>query len=82
MKLTNLHPKEYHQVYKQNAQNQNQREAKKIPNQLPIKIDIVLPKNDSIPQHDVIVLRSTADTGGRILLQPLEIPHQSFPRRR
>nr|GMD58117.1 Os05g0182550 [Ipomoea batatas]GME01875.1 Os05g0182550 [Ipomoea batatas] len=41
---------------------------------------VIRPKNNSIPKHYVVVIRSTADASWRILLQPLEIPHQSFPR--
>ena len=38
-----------------------------------------IPKNHSVPQHDVVVLRCSTDSGRWILLQPLEIPHQSLP---
>jgi len=37
------------------------------------------PKYDSIPQHYVVILRSTTDSSRRVLLQPLEISHESLP---
>ena len=38
-----------------------------------------LPEYDSIPEHDIVVVWSTADTRRWVLLQPLEIPHQPLP---
>lgn len=39
-----------------------------------------IPKNDSVPEHDVVVLRGATNARRRILLEPLEIPHQPLPR--
>lgn len=40
-----------------------------------------IPKNHSIPQHYVIVLRCPAYARRRVLHQPLEVPHQPLPWR-
>lgn len=40
-----------------------------------------LPEYHSIPQHDIVVLRSAADAGRRIMLQALEVTHQPLARR-
>ncbi len=37
-----------------------------------------LPEDDSVPQHDIVVLRSTADSCRWIMLQTLEVSHQSL----
>ncbi len=37
-----------------------------------------LPEDDSVPQHDIVVLRSTADSCWWIMLQTLEVSHQSL----
>jgi hypothetical protein len=40
------------------------------------------PEYDGVPEHDVVVVWRAADPGGRVLLQPFEVPHQPLPRRR
>lgn len=39
-----------------------------------------IPKDDGVPEHDVIIMRRATDPCRRILMQPLEIPHQPLPR--
>lgn len=38
-----------------------------------------IPENNGIPEHNVVIIWRTADASRRVLLQPLEIPHQSLP---
>uniref|UniRef100_A0A2P2LFF6 Ubiquitin-conjugating enzyme E2 2-like n=1 Tax=Rhizophora mucronata TaxID=61149 RepID=A0A2P2LFF6_RHIMU len=39
---------------------------------------IIRPKYNSIPKHNIIILRSTTNACRGVLLQPLKIPHQSL----
>lgn len=41
---------------------------------------IVRSEDDSIPEHDVVVLGSTTDPGGRVVLQALEVTHEALAR--
>jgi len=76
-----LHPKGYHQACKSTIRSFNKYSAEK-----PIKYRfffvtlVQLPEYNSIPQHDIVVLWSTTNSCRWVLLQPLEIPHQSLPR--
>lgn len=39
---------------------------------------VVRPEDDSVPEHDVIVLGSATDAGRRIMLEAFEVSHQAL----
>lgn len=43
---------------------------------------MILPEYYSVPQHNVVIVRCAADASWRVLLEPLEIAHETLPRRR
>ena len=63
----------------ENPQNKVQKQPILLETKLVSMVLVSLPEYNSIPEHDIVVVWSTADTRRWVLLQPLEIPHQPLP---